>query len=296
MTSGLANFIKMTCLTILLVGSIVSAGNRLAVYQGDYKRLGSVSEVAKKFAVADIIVLTHVESINFGNGCYDAVYPHMSELIGKIRVLNPAAKIFGYISATADAPVGTFCGQMPARPDWDCPGGVCHNAIWWIERWAALSNRPDGIFFDLVAKDHIRPSVRDSVFSYALRYNFALLPNTSIELENVQFAYESQYLTNQYVFIEGYCYWKGNSAISECDKISDFIAANKYRNIAKVVLVTEDYVKYSEGVDCNWPNAINASRFYWETVSDRDAYQYETHDLGTLSGEYKSCPPVWPLP
>ncbi|WP_461535470.1 hypothetical protein [Spongorhabdus nitratireducens] len=288
--------LKVVCLASLLLSSLSFASKRLAVYQGDYTKLGNVSAVARAFAVADVIVLTHVSSINFGNGCFDALYPHMNQLIAKIRQLNPNAMIFGYVSSTADAPEDTFCGQKPASSNWECPEGICQNTIKWINNWAQLTHKPDGIFFDLVARDHISATVRDSIFSYALINNFALLPNTSIKLDSVQFAYESPYLTNQYVFIEGFCYWAGNIAISECEQITEFIAANRDRNIAKVVLVTEDYMQYPEGINCNWPNAVLASRFYWQTVSDRDAYHYDTHDLGTLSGRYHSCPPVWPLP
>jgi len=85
-------------------------GARLLVYQGDYGSLGRLPSVASRMAQFDVVVLSHASDRGPGRantgGCLDTRFAPLPGLIRLIRRINPEVQVFGYISATADAPIG----------------------------------------------------------------------------------------------------------------------------------------------------------------------------------------------
>ena len=108
-------------------GARQPGSRRLVIFQGRLQALGATPEaVAASLGEADTFVLSHAETLDYGNGCLDAGYPGgMGKLIKAIRQRNPLSRVYGYIAGTSDAPAGTKCGQSPAAANWSCPAGGC---------------------------------------------------------------------------------------------------------------------------------------------------------------------------
>ena len=185
----------------------------MLVYQGDYGSLGGLASVASRMARFDVIVLSHASDRGPGRantgGCLDTRFAPLPDLIRLVRRINPEVLVFGYISATADAPIGSGCGLGPGarygeRP-WQCPERVCRNSMSWVDDWLDLDAEVDGIFVDLVAASFISAETRDSIFSYIRSSGLQIMANTTIpSASNVAFAASSRYLAEgDFLMIEG---------------------------------------------------------------------------------------------
>jgi hypothetical protein len=272
---------------------------RLVIYQGAYQSLGATPEaVADALGQAATFVLSHVETVDFGNGCLDVAYPGgMGRLIAAIRKRNPPpAAIYGYVAGTADAPSGTACGQAPAAANWSCPPSGCPHFGDWVGRWQRLGDdRPDGIFVDTVGPGWMSPSVRDSLASTVTSHGFRLMVNTPVVLENVQFATAAAAMANQALLVEGWCIAEQTDRLAACEAISAFLVTLT-RNITRHALVTEAWG--ANVSNCNSLNARAASKPFWAAAGPRDCWQYSGADLGIVTGKggVNTCAPPPPPP
>lgn len=262
------------------------AGNRrLVIFQGQLQMLGPTPDaVAATLGEAETFVLSHVETLDYGNGCLDAGYPGgMHNLIKAIRQLNPRSKVFGYVAGTSDAPVGTKCGQSPARTNWTCPPTGCPNFLDWVSRWKRLGNdSPDGIFVDTVGPGWMTKDLRDSLMQSVIGQGFALMVNAPIDLSNVRWAVEPVSMTNQSVLIEGWCFAEQADRTAACKEIAKYLESIRSRNITRHALVTEAWGAVI--VNCTNTRAQTAARPFWASATARDCWQYSGADLGIVTG------------
>ena len=258
---------------------------RLVIFQGRLQALGATPEaVAASLGEADTFVLSHAETLNYGNGCLDAGYPGgMGKLIKAIRQRNPLSRVYGYVAGTSDAPGGTKCGQSPAAANWSCPAGGCPNFVDWVSRWKRLGrDAPDGLFVDTVGPGWMSTSVRDSVMRSVTEQGFALMVNAPIELENVRWALEPQAMNGQALLVEGWCYAEQADRTAACHDIAEFLVSIRSRNITRHALVTEAWGAVIQ--NCTNTRAQAAARPFWASATPHDCWQYSGADLGIATG------------
>lgn len=176
------------------------------ITQANYNLFGTPEQIAQAWKGYDVVCVSHVRTAAPPNGCNDFRYVGMTELITRLRVLNPDQLIFGYVPATADAPVGSGCGyQIPyAEQPWEAPDGVAHKFMEWADLW--VTEGVDGIFIDLFASHFISPLMRNNVLSY-VRYlkMLAMVNITWPTVANVAWALESPFFSRgDFVLFEGF--------------------------------------------------------------------------------------------
>lgn len=194
----------------------VISPKKVTFFQGDlnaWVSSSTVAAVATNLAQADVLVMSHPRAHaegsswnNFANGaagCLDTDNrANLISVLAAVKAAKPSIKVFGYVSAAADAPDMTnptrqaHCGNCvnnlvtynpcssmfppgaPYAAGWTnptttftaCPTGTCHNFIQWVGDWLqdpdTLKNYIDGIFIDYVAQTQIGSLVRDNLYSY----------------------------------------------------------------------------------------------------------------------------------
>jgi hypothetical protein len=208
----------------------------------------------------------------------------MSELLIKIREINPAVRIFAYVTATADHPNG--CWPQPSVQMSACPGGNCEDFKTWTDLWLALERddpgiKIDGIFIDLVHPALIGTAVRDSVFSYVRSRNKLIMANALSDTTGLIFATSSPVLQPEdVVLIEGYSLISGYPNVQTA-------AMNRYLrtlNMRWAALVSETY---NAAVVCDSGEMRMAYDLYRQ--SRGSAFTYQSADLGTQSKKWIFC-------
>jgi len=279
-------------------------GDKLVVFQGDYKSLGStVDEVAKKLATFDVIVLSHVSTKNTSNGCIDTAYPQMKELIYKVRRVNKKKpmRIFGYTSSTADAP-GSGCGAdvMSSYGNWGCAGGICNQFMTWVDEWLAIEDKEneiwlDGIMIDLVNPVIISSIVRDNVFSYVRGKGKHIMTNITVpNKESVEFTANSAYFgtlgKGDYVLMEQFIYGLGKyTSDSEAGTTAALDTWNQLKQnkpFSVAALATEAWGAIAS---CSAPNHSYAYKKYLGYFNNGNAFSYTGGDLGIASKVITDC-------
>jgi len=279
-------------------------GDKLVVFQGDYKSLGAtVDEVAKKLAAFDVLVLSHVSTKNTSNGCIDTAYPQMKELIYKVRRVNKKKpmRIFGYTSATADAP-GSGCGAdvMSSYGSWSCSGGTCSQFTTWVDEWLAIEDKEnevwlDGIMIDLVNPVIISSVVRDNVFSYVRGKGKHIMTNITVpNKESVEFTANSSYFgtlgKGDYVLMEQFIYGLGkytsDSEINTVAALDSWSQLKQNKPFSVAALATEAWGAIAS---CTAPNHGYAYKKYLGYFNNGNAFSYTGGDLGIASKVITDC-------
>lgn len=261
----------------------------LFIFQGAYDSLGTVDEVAQLVARHNYAVFTHgcyLDGSRWANGnCLDVNYSKMPELLFKVRVYNPAIRIFVYVSATADHPNG--CWPQPSVQMPKCPDGYCADFRTWTDLWLNLENEYegvniDGIFVDLVHPALIGTAVRDSVFSYVKSRGKLIMANALSDTLGLTFAAASPFLQPEdYVLIEGYYVLAGHPN-AQTEAMNLQLQKMKHRWAA---LVTETY---RSDLKCNSDNMTKAYDMF--VRNGGTAFAYQSADLGTQTGTWVFCP------
>jgi hypothetical protein len=269
-------------------------GARLLVYQGDYGRLGKLASVARGMAQFDVIVLSHASergpSRENTGGCVDTPFKPLPDLIRLVRRINPAIQVFGYISATADAPTGSECGLKPGaryvEQPWECPEGVCRNAISWVDDWLDLDEEIDGIFVDLAAPGFISAATRDNIFSYISSNDLRIMANTTTpSAANIAFAGGSRYLAvGDFLMIEGFFFAKGNSNVEQTLEAVRELWSLRGKGVLLAALATEAWATHpGRTISCRSERAQGAVEFFFDIYAPGDVFEYTSADLGVSS-------------
>jgi hypothetical protein len=260
----------------------------LFIYQGDYSNLGSTKEISELVAGHDVAVFTHgftLSEEDWVNGhCLDVAYDSLANIIQQVRDLNPDIEIFGYVTATADHPLG--CWPQPSVQLETCEDGICTDFIFWTNKWLSMEYanpevQIDGIFVDLVNEVLISPLVRDNCFSYVKLANKRLFVNALSDSAGVAFALESTHLdSNDMLLVEGYQRIAGYENL-QTSTIERLISASSVRWSA---IVSETY---GADIDCSNETFRNAiGRF--DSLGGT-SITYQAADLGTITGIWSSC-------
>jgi len=269
-------------------------GARLLVYQGDYGSLGDLRSVARRMAQFDVVVLSHASDRGPGRantgGCLDTRFAPLPDLIRLVRRINPEIQIFGYVSATADAPIDSGCGLRPGaryseRP-WQCPERVCRNSMSWVNDWLGLDAEIDGIFVDLVAAAFISAETRDNIFGYIRSSGLQIMANTTTpSAANIAFAAGSPYLAeDDFLMIEGFFLTEGRRNADPTLAAVSQILPFRGRGILLAALATEaGATQPGRTVLCRSARAREAVDFFSEFYELGDVFQYATSDLGLSS-------------
>ncbi len=269
-------------------------GARLLVYQGDYGSLGGLAAVASRMARFDVVVLSHASDRGPGRantgGCLDTRFAPLPDLIRLVRRINPEVQVFGYISATADAPIGSGCGLGPgaryAERPWQCPERVCRNSMSWVDDWLDLDAEVDGIFVDLVAAGFISAETRDNIFSYIRSSGLQIMANTTIpSAANIAFAASSPYLAEgDFLMIEGFFLTEGRRNADPTLAAVSQILPFRGRGLLLAALATEAWATQpGRTVLCRSARAREAVNFFSAVYQPGDVFQYATADLGLSS-------------
>jgi hypothetical protein len=272
-----------------LKGQDKSIGDGLFIFQGAYDSLGTVDEIAQLAARHNYVVFTHgsyLDGSRWINGkCLDVNYSKMPELLFKVRVYNPAIRIFVYVSATADHPNG--CWPQPSVQMSKCPDGYCADFRTWTDLWLNMEHEYegvniDGIFVDLVHPALIGTAVRDSVFSYVKSRGKLIMANALSDTIGLTFAAASPSLQPEdFVLIEGYYVLAGNpNAQTEAMNLQLQKLSNRW-----AALVTETY---KSDLKCNSDNVTKAYDMFIRNGGS--AFAYQSADLGTQTGTWVYCP------
>ena len=260
----------------------------LFIYQGDYSNLGSTKEISELVAGHDVAVFTHgftLSEEDWVNGhCLDVAYDSLANIIQQVRDLNPDIEIFGYVTATADHPLG--CWPQPSVQLETCEDGICTDFIFWTNKWLSMEYanpevQIDGIFVDLVNEVLISPLVRDNCFSYVKLANKRLFVNALSDSAGVAFALESTHLdSNDMLLVEGYQQIAGHENLQTV-AIERLVAGASTRWSA---IVSETY---GADIDCSNETFRNAiGRF--DSLGGT-SITYQATDLGTITGTWSSC-------
>jgi hypothetical protein len=192
------------------------------------EQFGGLEGAARNIARYDIAVMTHAFTLSpsdptdptcppagttvdwvqqNGGSCVDAAFVDdngtrmLPALLARVRQLNPAIEIFGYVAGTADVvatakpcqALGTApsCAD-PGAPS-SCPAGTCVNFIKWVNEWAALEQKHpgvviDGIFIDLVHPTQLTAATRDNLYSWVKARQMKVMANALTDLGGAQFA------------------------------------------------------------------------------------------------------------
>jgi hypothetical protein len=279
--------------------------DQLLVYQGDYRKLGTVDEIAPAFAKYDVVVLAHVARLNdeiFPNptNIRDARYPEMAALIREIRRHNPTVQIYGYVSGPADAwpPSVTWRYVEPGTvASWRCPEGKCSNFVFWVNQWRALVQQDptatiDGIFIDLVAAAYMTPATRDNVFSFVKRRGLKIMANAPMTAANFEFAAASRFITaRDTIFSEGFFIGEGKSRAPQAGEILDVY--RKYRQLKGVKLavwVTEARAQGElQTIRCHWSNPKQAYAAFLSAWRPENVFGYMRAGQGLVSNALRYC-------
>ncbi|MGE0260740.1 MAG: hypothetical protein AB7H71_01330 [Alphaproteobacteria bacterium] len=266
----------------------------MLVYQGDYGSLGNLASVARGMARFDIIVLSHASDRgptrkNTGN-CVDTRFEPLSDLIRLVRRFNPEVQVFGYISATADAPIGSGCGLVPGtryseRP-WECPQDVCRNSMSWVDDWLDLDEEVDGIFVDLAAPTFISAGTRDNIFSYIRSQGLRIMANTTTpSAANVAFAGSSRYIgEGDFLMIEGFFFTGGNANLAQTLEAASRLRPLRGKGVLLAALATEAWAtEPGPGLSCRLARAQEAADFFADLYEPGDVFEYTSADLGVSS-------------
>lgn len=251
---------------------------------------GSLDAMAERFATADVLALSHSASINNdGNvtptpcGCVDRGEPLLPELLAKVRALNPGIEVFGYVSATADAPSG--CGYGPgnefAQNGWMPAGGVCNNFMYWGKKWDDFG--VTGLILDLVAPQYLSPAVRNSVYSWCRLKGYKIMANSTYPARaNVAFAAVGLG-AGDYLLVEGFCYGLGDSTLASTNAALAQVNSMRGQGFSMAALCSEGWSS-AVGQTVNPAgfknaNAVSLMQNFGRTG---DAYQYDRADLGIV--------------
>lgn len=261
---------------------------RFFCYQGPYDSLGAVDDIADVISQYGIVVVTHgfylPLSVWTNGSCVDVNYLQMPALLKKVRERNPAVRIFGYVSATADHPNG--CWPQPSVAMADCPEGNCADFKLWTDLWCFLETaypgvEVDGMFIDLVHPALIGQHVRDSVFSYVKTKKKKILVNALSDSIGVSFALASPKLTSDdLILVEGYHTIAGYEN-TQTARMSALLKASGRPWIA---LTSE---KANAAVSCSSEKAKAAYALMKENGGI--AFCYQSSDLGTQSYRWTHC-------
>jgi len=260
----------------------------LFIYQGDYSQLGSVQETSELAAAHDVAVFTHgftLSESDWVNGhCLDVAYDSLVTVITKVRELNSDIEIYGYVTATADHPLG--CWPQPSVQLEACNDGICSDFIYWTNKWLSMEyDHPgaliDGIFIDLVNEVLISPVVRDNCISYVKLAGKRAFVNALSDSAGVAFALESTFLdSNDMLLVEGYQRIAGYENL-QSSAIEQLVSASDVR---WSVIVSE---AYGADINCSNPTFQNAlARF--DSLGGT-AITYQAADLGTITGTWSFC-------
>ena len=242
----------------------------------------------------DIVVLSHASDRGPGRantgGCLDTRFAPLPDLIRLVRRINPEIQIFGYISATADAPIGSGCGLRPGaryseRP-WQCPERVCRNSMSWVNDWLGLDAEIDGIFVDLVAAAFISAETRDNIFGYIRSSGLQIMANTTTpSAANIAFAASSPiWPRDDFLMIEGFFLTEGRRNADPTLAAVSQILPFRGRGILLAALATEAWATQpGRTVSCRSARAREAVDFFSEFYEPGDVFQYATADLGLSS-------------
>jgi hypothetical protein len=271
-----------------LIASSKTTAGQLFIFQGAYDSLGAVDEIARLAARHQYIVLTHgfyLDGSGWRNGkCLDVNYTRMPELLAKTRFYNPAVKIFGYVSDTADHTGG--CWPQPSVLMPRCPDGACGDFRAWTDLWLNLESAYsgvaiDGIFVDLVHPALIGAAVRDSVFSYVKSRDKLIMANALSDTIGLKFAASSPFLKPEdFVLIEGYSLLAGSPNLQTAAMNAIVLKLTPHW----AALVTE---YYGSPLICNSDNMTNAYDMFLRNGGT--AFAYQSADLGTQSGTWVYC-------
>lgn len=175
------------------------------IFQGRFQDLGTPDQIAEAWKGYEVVCLTHGRTVTQSNGCLDARYDGMTQLIRGLRARNPYQLIFGYVPATADAPLGSGCGyHIPyGVRSWEAPNGKADRFIEWCRLW--VDEGVDGIFIDLFSPHFISPLMRDNTLSYVRFLKLLAMVNiTYPTAANVTWALASPLLVRgDYILLEG---------------------------------------------------------------------------------------------
>jgi hypothetical protein len=242
----------------------------------------------------DIIVLSHASqrgpSRKDTGGCVDTRFEPLTDLIRLVRRINPEVQVFGYIAATADAPIDSGCGLRSGaryyeRP-WQCPAGVCRNAMSWVDDWLDLDDEIDGIFVDLVAPTFVSATTRDNIFSYIRSRGLLIMANTTIpSAANIAFAGSSRYFGGgDFLMIEGFFFTEGRLNVSGTLEAVEQLLQFRGKGILLAALATEAWAKHSgRTASCRSERAQEVVDFFSDFYEPGDVFQYATADLGVSS-------------
>lgn len=204
------------------------------ITQANYNLFGTPEQIAEAWKGYDAVCVSHIKDAAPPNGCNDFRYVGMTELITKLRQKNPDQLIFGYVPATADAPVGSGCGYaIPyAKQPWEAPNGIAAKFMEWCTLWVVEG--VDGIFIDLFADYFVSPAMRNNTAAWVKQLGLITMVNvTWPTAHNVAWALGCPYLRRgDYVLLEGFLMANGQSteadseaAIVELDKRPELLAA-----------------------------------------------------------------------
>ena len=268
-------------------------GARLLVYQGDYGSLGDLRSVARRMAQFDVVVLSHASDRGPGRantgGCLDTRFAPLPDLIRLVRRINPEIQIFGYVPATADAPIDSGCGLRPGaryseRP-WQCPERVCRNSMSWVNDWLGLDAEIDGIFVDLVARPYLGRDQGQHLRLYPVERSSDHGKHHDPSAANIAFAAGSPYLAeDDFLMIEGFFLTEGRRNADPTLAAVSQILPFRGRGILLAALATEaGATQPGQTVLCRSARAREAVDFFSEFYEPGDVFQYATADLGLSS-------------
>jgi hypothetical protein len=272
--------------------SVVPLASSLFIYQGDYAQLAATpEEIARLAARHSYAVFTHGFTVSPALGswkrgqCIDTAYASLPTVIRRVRELNPAARLFGYVSATADAPTTCSGEALENAGGYAC--AQCDDFMRWVDRWVALPQlhpgaAVDGIFIDYVKPTIIDQATRDNLFSYVKLHQLRVMANGLSGVAGIWFAASAPTMTaDDVVLAEGYPYLAGQLN-PEAVAIEDLLAS-----------VTASWIALANeppGVvpDCASARYLDARARALGHGARAFAFQEQTY--GTVSHGWLVCP------